>query len=620
MSLSQALNTSLAGLRVTQSGLSLIAANVANAQTPGYVRKTLVQESTVAGGYGASVRIAAVNRELDQYLQRQLRIESAGGAYAGLRATFYQRLQGIYGEPGSASAIETVFNKFAAAVQALITSPESTSARSVVLNAAQVLAQQLNGMTADIQALRADAEGALGDAVASANNAIHNITELNAQLANATADNAAAAALKDQRDFYIDQLSELIDIRVVVADHNQLQIFTNSGVQLVGSGPVQLVFNAQGTMTPATQWNADPARSNVGTLTLVSPGGNTLDLIAGKAIRSGAIAALLDMRDNVLVQAQNQLDGMAAAMAKSLSDEVTAGTAVNVGPQAGFEVDAGGMLAGDSLSLSYFDRMSNELRRVTIVRVDDPGALPLDNAATADPGDEVIGIDFSGGLGAVASQLNVLFSGRLQFANPSGTTLQVLDDGVSNRTDVNAFSVTRTATALSGGGVAFPFFTDGTTPFSGAISTTGPQSLGFAGRIAVNPALLADPSKLVGFAAGLPAGDPTRPNFMYRQLTEASFAFSAQTGLGAESSPFVGSLPAFLRQMLSVQGEAAASAEGLATGQDIVVNALKQRLNEQAGVDVDQEMAHLIALQTAYGANARVMSVVRDMLEVLLNV
>jgi flagellar hook-associated protein 1 FlgK len=70
--------------------------------------------------------------------------------------------------------------------------------------------------------------------------------------------------------------------------------------------------------------------------------------------------------------------------------------------------------------------------------------------------------------------------------------------------------------------------------------------------------------------------------------------------------------------MLSVQGEAASNASNLSNGQNVVVNALKQRLDGASGVNVDQEMAHLIALQTAYGANARVMSVVRDMLDTLM--
>src|SRR5687768_2877993 len=119
MSLSQALNTSTTGLRTAQAGLALIASNVANAETPGYVRKTLVQTTTSAGGSGVGVRVAAVNRELDIYLQRQLRTEAAGGSYADLRAQFYSRLQGIYGEPGADATLEVAFNDFASAVQTL---------------------------------------------------------------------------------------------------------------------------------------------------------------------------------------------------------------------------------------------------------------------------------------------------------------------------------------------------------------------------------------------------------------------------------------------------------------------------------------------------------------------
>src|SRR6185437_2331090 len=105
MSLSQALNAAVAGLATTQSGMSLVAANVSNAETPGYVRKTLDQVTTAAGTAGVSVRVDGINRELDQFLQRQLQTESSGGAYADLKSQFYNRLQEVYGSPGSASSI-----------------------------------------------------------------------------------------------------------------------------------------------------------------------------------------------------------------------------------------------------------------------------------------------------------------------------------------------------------------------------------------------------------------------------------------------------------------------------------------------------------------------------------
>ncbi|MEX1084071.1 MAG: flagellar hook-associated protein FlgK, partial [Xanthobacteraceae bacterium] len=331
MSLAQALATAVSGLRASQAGLTIVAANVANAETPGYVRKTMEQVATSAGTLGVGVRVAAINRELDLYIQRQLRTETSGGAYADLRARFYQRLQQVYGDPGSATTLETVFNKLTSAVQALATSPESASARSDVLNAAQVLAQQLNGMTSDIQGLRTDAELGLSDAVAKANDAMQQIARINGQLGTANFNDSTTAALLDQRDNYVNQLAELMDIRIVEGDHHQIAVFTNSGVQLVGTQASRLSFDAQGTMTANAVWSADPALRTVGTIKLISPTGGDMDLVANRVIRSGQISALLEMRDQVLVQAQAQIDAVAAAMARALSDRTTAGTAVTAG-------------------------------------------------------------------------------------------------------------------------------------------------------------------------------------------------------------------------------------------------------------------------------------------------
>jgi flagellar hook-associated protein 1 FlgK len=545
-------------------------------------------------------------------------VESAGGSYADLRAQFYSRLQAIYGDPNSSVGLEASFSTFTNAVQALTTSPDSTAAQSGVLSSAQTLAQTLNSASASIQSLRSDAESGLADAVAAANEAMQKIADLNNQLGGRSITTASDAALADQRDAYIDQLSQLMDIRTVTDDQNRVTVFTNSGVQLVGLAANKLVFNAQGSVSANTLWNADPSKSGVGTISLVTSSGASMDLIANNAIRSGQIAAYIDMRDNVLVQAQNQLDSLAATMAQALSNTNVPGNPVSTGAGDGFDVDISGLLAGNQINLTYTDQPSGTQHNVTIVRVDDPSALPLPQKPGAGPNDQVIGIDFSGGAGSVAAQLNAALGGALQFSNPSGSTLRVLDDGAGNTVDVNALSATQTATTLASGDPAFALFTDGTKPFSGGITAAGDQTQGFAARISVNSALMSDPSKLVLYDTDTTLGDATRPNFIYNQLTSATFAFSPQTGIGGSNSPFVGGLSGFLRQVLSMQGAAASNASNLAQGQDVVVNSLQQRLNDSSGVNIDQEMAHLIALQTAYGANARVMTAVRDMIDSLL--
>lgn len=618
MSLSQALATSVAGLRITQSSLALVASNVANAETPGYVRKTAAQVTTAAGANGVSVRIASINRELDQYVQRQLRAEVSGGTYATMRAEYYSRIQSIFGEPGADSTLETAFNNFTTSLQALSTSPDSVTARTTTLNLAQVLTQQLNSMSNQIQSLRSDAELGLSDSVARANNAMQQIAAINRQLSSNNARDAATATLMDQRDAYIDELSHLMDIRVLQGDNNQINIFTGSGIQLVGVDAAQIGFDAQGTVTAEAKWDPDPAKRSVGTLTLTSSTASPMDLIANKSIRSGEMAAYLELRDDILVQAQAQLDQIASAMASSLSSIAMPTTAV-AGPPSGFDIDTTGMLSGNVINLTYTDVMSGQQRKVSIIRVDDPDALPLSNDATSDPNDEVIGVDFSGGMAAVATALTSHFNGQVVFSIPAGNTLRIVDDGAGNTSNVDAVGGTRTLTAFNSGTGALPFFTDAGLPFSGAFNSLGPQSLGFAGRISVNSALLSDPSNLVNYQAGTESGDATRPNFIYNQMVSASLTYSPSAGIGALNNPFSGSLTSYMRQVIGFQGAAAENAANLAAGQEVVVNALQERFSEAAAVNVDVEMAHLLNLQTAYGANARVMSTVKEMLDTLMN-
>ena len=624
MGLSQALSTAMSGLRATQASLALVGSNVANAETPGYVRKTVVQIAGTTGDYGASVQLNGVNRQLDQYLQTQLRTETSGASYADIRSTYLGNLQNVYGNPDQAGTIEDSFNKLLTAFQGLSTSPDSQSARISAVSAAQTMAQQLNATTQGIQALRANAETGINDSVITANNAMQQIAFINNQLQNNGSTDASTAALLDQRDQYIDQLSGLMDVRTVTNNLNQVTVFTNSGVQLVGTEASKLSFNPQGTMTPNTLYNTDPSKNNVGTITISFPHGGSYDMVSTSSIRSGKIAAYLELRDTTLVKAQAQIDQFAASMSSALSDKTTDGTAApsTVAPQAGYDLDLSGLKSGNVIHVSYKDNTTGATHNLSIMRVDDPSVLPLGNTATLDPNDEVLGVDFSAGMGPVLSQLNAALgpTANLQFSNPSGSILRVLDDGAPNRTDVTAASVTTTISSLTSGSPQLPLFTDNGGLFTGALTANGSQQTGLAGRIGVNLSLLGDPSLTIVFSTSplTAAGDTTRSDFVLTQLSSGNYRYSPQTGIGTTGSPFSGTLINFAKQFISQQGESASAAKQLADGQDVVLNTLQKKVSSTSGVNIDDEMAHLLALQNAYSANARVMSSIKQMYDTLM--
>jgi flagellar hook-associated protein 1 FlgK len=613
----------MSGLRANQSALSIVSSNIANAQTPGYVAEGINQVEVRTGDSGASVIVTGVNRQLDQFIQSQLRTETSGGAYADQMASVLTQLQSVYGTPGAAGSLESAFSNFTTALQSLSTTSGTSSSQISAATAAQSLAQQLNATTQGIQTLRSNAEQDLNISVGQANAAMSQIAQLNTRLQGLNPTDPAAATLMDQRDKAIDQLSQLMDIRVSSIGNNQTSIYTTNGVELVGAQASKLSFNSQGTLNANSQWNSNPAKSSAGTITCTLANGATIDMIATNSIGSGQIGADLTLRDKTLVQAQTQVDQLAASMASALSDKTTAGTAAPaaLAPKAGFDLDTSNVLPGNTINLAYTDAATQTLHNVTIVRVDDPTALPLSNAG-GNPNNPVIGVNFSGGMASVVAQLNTALGGaNLQFSNPSGSTLRVVDSGTGSAT-INAASVTTTATSLTGGSAQLPVFTDGISLYTGVITGAGSQLTGLAGRITVNSALLANPSNFTVYGTSPPtnAGDTTRSDFLYSQLTTGTFTYSPQTGLGSAASPFKGTISSYMEQFLSQQSNASTSATQLQQGQDVVVNTLQQKMKATSGVNIDSEMANLIALQNSYAANAHVMSVVQTMMTSLMQV
>jgi flagellar hook-associated protein 1 FlgK len=71
--------------------------------------------------------------------------------------------------------------------------------------------------------------------------------------------------------------------------------------------------------------------------------------------------------------------------------------------------------------------------------------------------------------------------------------------------------------------------------------------------------------------------------------------------------------------MTAAQAQDSASTSSQLSTEQAVQTTLSSKLSSQSGINMDTEMSNMIALQNAYGANAKVIAAVQTMWAQLLN-
>lgn len=613
MGLSVTLSNALSGMRVGQNALDTLSNNVANAGTPGYHRRSVSVIDSL-GVNSTYAREGQLSRAFNQSLQQHYTRTTAESGFTSVQASFLDRVQTLFGKPGTIGSIDSAYNAFESSLAAAGTSPDSYANRADLVQKAQTVASTLNRLSSDIQSLRQEIEAQLSNSVDTINNQLQSLEKVNLRLADQGIDTTSRATLMDQRDRLVEDLSQQMDLRVSYRGDGTVSLMTRSGVGILDVKASVFNYESAGALSAASRFSPNDAVSGVGKLTIMTPAGLEIDLVKQNVLQSGELAGLIQLRDQQLVQAQDQLDEIAASVAQAMSTNVTQGTQVTSGPSNGYEVDLASVRNGNEFTFKYMQGGAEKTIRV--LRVDDTTKLPLDYVDAN--GARVIGLDFSGGTAAVASQLQNRLGGGFNISNPSGSTIRIMDDGVAGTTDMLSLSTRTTSSGLQNGTLGFSLFVDtNNADFTNSLDGVG-QKLGFASRISVNASIVADNKLLVQYTGTTPLGDQDRLNQLINNLDDMRFSGSQGAGLSNASSRLGGTVADLISQTLNYQGNVAEAAISNNETQQQTLAALTQRLDSEYGVDVDEEMARLMELQNAFAANARVMSVVQELMDSLM--
>ena len=248
MSLFSTIQSSANALQVNQIGLQVVGNNIANVNTPGYIRQELVQGA--ASGYrkgdlvlGMGVQALAIEQRVDNYLLERMRT-------TGSQLAYYDALSAANGDVESylneltSSDISSKMSDLAAAFQDVANQPGNEAFRQLLIDRGSQLASQIQTTAKNVQDASSNSALSLKVAANDINNLADTIAKLNVRIVELEAgSNSAAVGLRDERIKALDELSAYVNISTQEQPSGSVSVFIG-GDYLVTDGltrPIKIV-------------------------------------------------------------------------------------------------------------------------------------------------------------------------------------------------------------------------------------------------------------------------------------------------------------------------------------------------------------------------------------------
>ena len=327
-------------LDADQAALSVVANNVANANTPGYTEETPdwqqnapINVNGVSIGDGVSETGATSQRDrvLEERLEQQQQMASASGA----RLTALNSMQALFTpDSGSSSAtagdIGSDITSFFDSFSSLESDPTDNALREQVLSSASTLSGDISNAAAGLNTQRSSLDQEASGVASQVNSLTGAIAQLNQQI-QATSPDADAGTLEDQRQQDLSQLSQLVGINQVTTEDNGISVTTTAGQLLISGGSnTQLTT---GTVNGVTDFFLGGA-----------------DVTSGLMSGGGQLGGYLTARDQDIPKVLSALDQLAYGISTSVNAQNNAGTDANG--------DTGAAIAGTKTGAMTLDIFS----------------------------------------------------------------------------------------------------------------------------------------------------------------------------------------------------------------------------------------------------------------------
>lgn len=564
MGLNGSLSIASRALEVNAAGIQVAGNNIANANTPGYVRNQLILNTNGSSRsgqliFGTGVTAAGIRQQIDTYLETRIYTANGDATGAQTRSTVYKQLESAIQEL-SGNDLSSNLNDFLSKINDVVNQAESAGSRQLAVGQGFQFAQSITTLRSRVD----DQRSALGikvvDLTNEANRLIDQISKLNPQIVGSESAGllqSDASDLRNQRLTALNRLSEILPIKTIEHPTGNVDVFFGSENLVINSN-VRHLETVQTVNRNLTITNVRVEGSNVP--------------VTGT---QGELNGVLNGRDNILGGFVDRLDTLA-------SNTIFEFNKIHASGQ--------GTKGYSSLTSSY--------------KVSDPAAALIVAGLKFTPQNgsfQVKVINTTTGL-AQTSTINITLNG-----GPGDTTLNSLAAQLGSVGNITAgVSGDRRLTLSAAPGYEIQFADD----TSHALASLGVNNF-FTGTdsqtIGVNSLIQADQSLFATARGGGPA-DSSNATLLARIVD------NPVAGLGQST------IQDYYQKTIDTVSQSSASEAAFAEGYATFRNSLSSQRDQYSGVSLDEEAISILKFQHAYQVSGKFITTIDELFRTLLQI
>ncbi len=596
------LNIGTTGLYAAKSGLNVTAHNVANIETEGYSRQVIKQSADTPlstnnryGMLGSGVAVNEITQMRSQYYDEKYRSNNALLGMYDTRSYFMNEVQSYLNEI-ELEGFTTTFDSMYDSLQELAKDPSNLTVRTQVSNYAMSMCEYFNSLSTNLDQVQTECNYEVKNQVSRINSLATQVATLTKQINTVEIGGQNANDLRDQRAKLIDELSQIVNVTVTEREIGNVGM-TEYIVRLDGQ---VLVDNYEARSLEVIPRTENMSQCDVdGLYDVYWDNGEKLN--AESATLKGTLKALFEVRDG---NNKENLQGFAEEVDDGATEITITNTNINNLKDLNIPAEGKITIGNGEYAYTSFTVTANEDGTYTYTfQLKEEARRQYPEGTKVSIGTTM---DYKG-IPYYRAQLNEfvrVFAQEFNEVHASGQNL-------NGDTGVNFFAAVNPMTAeqynLNSFGAKGEENVTMSDFDSDPLQTEVPYYMLTAANFTVNETIQYNPQTISA------ASDITN-GVGNADIANKLLALKSDVSMFKQGDP-----AAFLQTLVGEVGVDTKASLNFAESQEDIVQAVTSQRLSVAGVDIDEEAMSLAKYQEAYNLAAKVIAVMSETYDTLIN-